>query len=144
MKNIPTSVLVEYERIKDTLNQHNHLYYVLDDPSVPDSEYDRQMLQLKNFEQQHPALLSDDSPSQRVGGKALDAFTQVRHAMPMLSLDNAFSDTELQDFDRRIKERLNYAVLKNPVDIEFACEPKLDGVAVSLLYKKVLVHMHLQ
>jgi DNA ligase (NAD+) len=135
MKNIPTSVLVEYERIKDTLNQHNHRYYVLDDPSVPDSEYDRQMLQLKNFEQQHPALLSDDSPSQRVGGKALDAFTQVRHAVPMLSLDNAFSDTELDDFDRRLKDRLNYAALKDPSEIEFACEPKLDGVAVSLLYE---------
>ena len=135
MKNIPTSVLVEYERIKDTLNQHNHLYYVLDDPSVPDSEYDRQMLQLKNFEQQHPALLSDDSPSQRVGGKALDAFTQVRHAVPMLSLDNAFSDTELDDFDRRLKDRLNYAALKDPSEIEFACEPKLDGVAISLLYE---------
>jgi DNA ligase (NAD+) len=135
MKNIPTSVLVEYERVKDMLNQHNHRYHVLDDPSVPDSEYDRQMHRLKNLELQHPALLSDDSPSQRVGGKALDAFTQVRHAVPMLSLDNAFSDTELDDFDRRLKDRLNYAALKDTSEIEFACEPKLDGVAISLLYE---------
>lgn len=126
---------MEYELVKDTLDQHNHRYYVLDEPSIPDSEYDRQMRQLQDLEQQYPALLSDDSPSQRVGGKALDAFTQVRHAVPMLSLENAFSDTELDDFDRRLKDRLNFAALKDPSEIEFACEPKLDGVAVSLLYE---------
>ena len=135
MKNIPTNVLMEYERVKDTLDQHNHRYYVLDDPSIPDSEYDRQMRQLQDLEQQYPALISDDSPSQRVGGKALDAFTQVRHAVAMLSLENAFSDTELDDFDRRLKDRLNFAALKDLSEIEFACEPKLDGVAVSLLYE---------
>ncbi len=126
---------MEYERVKDALDQHNHSYYVLDDPSIPDSEYDRQMRQLQDLEQQHPALISDDSPSQRVGGKALDAFTQVRHAVPMLSLENAFSDAELDDFDRRLKDRLNFAALKDLSEIEFACEPKLDGVAVSLLYE---------
>ncbi|MCT2530171.1 NAD-dependent DNA ligase LigA [SAR92 clade bacterium H921] len=135
MQNISDDVLREYEHLKDELNQHNHRYYVLDEPSVPDSEYDRQMRQLQDLEQQYPALRSDDSPTQRVGGQALDAFTQVRHTVPMLSLENAFSDSELQDFDRRIKERLNYSALINPTDIEFACEPKLDGVAVSLLYK---------
>ena len=134
MENIPEHVLREYERVKDELHQHNHRYYVLDDPSVPDSEYDRQMRQLQALEQEYPILLRDDSPSQRVGGQALDAFTQVRHTVAMLSLDNAFTDTELEDFDRRIKDRLNYAALKNPMEIEFACEPKLDGVAVSLLY----------
>ena len=135
MKNIPTDVLMEYARVKDTLDQHNHSYYVLDDPSIPDSEYDRQMRQLQDLEQQYPALISDDSPSQRVGGKALDAFTQVRHDVPTLSLENAFSDAELDDFDRRLKDRLNFAALKDLSEIEFACEPKLDGVAVSLLYE---------
>lgn len=135
MQQIPDDVLREYEHLKDALNQHNHRYYVLDDPSVPDSEYDRQMRALQAIEAQYPELLSDDSPSQRVGGKALESFTQVRHTVAMLSLENAFSDVELEDFDRRVKDRLNYAALKNPPEIEFACEPKLDGVAVSLLYE---------
>ena len=135
MQQIPDDVLREYEHLKDALNQHNHRYYVLDDPSVPDSEYDRQMRALQAIEAQYPELLSEDSPSQRVGGKALESFTQVRHTVAMLSLANAFSDVELEDFDRRVKDRLNYAALKNPTEIEFACEPKLDGVAVSLLYE---------
>jgi len=135
MQQIPDDVLREYEHLKDALNQHNHRYYVLDDPSVPDSEYDRQMHALQAIEAQYPDLLSEDSPSQRVGGKALESFTQVRHTVAMLSLENAFSDVELEDFDRRVKDRLNYAALKNPTEIEFACEPKLDGVAVSLLYE---------
>jgi len=135
MQQIPDDVLREYEHLKDALNQHNHRYYVLDDPSVPDSEYDRQMRALQAIEAQYPELLSEDSPSQRVGGKALESFTQVRHTVAMLSLENAFSDVELEDFDRRVKDRLNYAALKNPTEIEFACEPKLDDVAVSLLYE---------
>ena len=135
MQQIPDDVLREYEHLKDALNQHNHRYYVLDDPSVPDSEYDRQMRALQAIEAQYPELLSEDSPSQRVGGKALESFTQGRHTVAMLSLENAFSDVELEDFDRRVKDRLNYAALKNPTEIEFACEPKLDGVAVSLLYE---------
>ena len=135
MQQISDDVLREYEHLKDALNQHNHRYYVLDDPSVPDSEYDRQMHGLQAIETQYPELLSEDSPSQRVGGKALESFTQVRHTVAMLSLENAFSDAELEDFDRRVKDRLNYAAQKNPTEIEFACEPKLDGVAVSLLYE---------
>jgi DNA ligase (NAD+) len=111
----------------------------LDDPSVPDSEYDRQMRLLQDIEQQHPSLLTADSPSQRVGGEALSAFTQVRHDVAMLSLENAFNDTELEDFDRRVKDRLNYAALKEAPEIEYACEPKLDGVAVSLLYQDGLL-----
>ncbi|MDG1165816.1 MAG: NAD-dependent DNA ligase LigA [Porticoccaceae bacterium] len=139
MANIPEHVVSEYERLKDELNQHNHCYYVLDDPSVPDSEYDRQMRLLQDIEQQHPSLLTADSPSQRVGGEALSAFTQVRHDVAMLSLENAFNDTELEDFDRRVKDRLNYAALKEAPEIEYACEPKLDGVAVSLLYQDGLL-----
>jgi DNA ligase (NAD+) len=139
MANIPEHVLSDYERLKDELNQHNHRYYVLDDPSVSDSEYDRQMRQLQDIESQYPSLRTSDSPSQRVGGEALSAFTQVRHDVAMLSLDNAFNQEELEDFDRRVKDRLNYAVLKDAPDIDYACEPKLDGVAVSLLYRDGLL-----
>lgn len=139
MANIPEHVLIDYERLKDELNQHNHRYYVLDDPSVPDAEYDRQMRQLQDIESQYPSLRTTDSPCQRVGGEALSAFTQVRHDVAMLSLDNAFSETELEDFDRRVKDRLNYAALKDAPEIDYACEPKLDGVAVSLLYRDGLL-----
>ncbi len=139
MANIPEHVHSDYERLKDELNQHNHRYYVLDDPSVPDAEYDRQMRQLQEIESQYPSLKTSDSPSQRVGGEALSAFTQVRHDVAMLSLDNAFNQTELEDFDRRVKDRLNYAALKDAPEIEYACEPKLDGVAVSLLYRDGLL-----
>ncbi len=139
MANIPEHVLSDYERLKDELNQHNHSYYVLDDPSVPDSEYDRQMRQLQDIESQYPSLRTSDSPSQRVGGEALSAFTQVHHDVAMLSLDNAFSQAELEDFDRRVKDRLNYAALTQPSEIDYACEPKLDGVAVSLLYRDGLL-----
>ncbi len=123
MANIPEHVLSDYERLKDELNQHNHRYYVLDDPSVPDSEYDRQMRQLQDIESQYPSLRTSDSPSQRVGGEALSAFTQVRHDVAMLSLDNAFSQAELEDFDRRVKDRLNYAALKQPQRLNMPASP---------------------
>jgi DNA ligase (NAD+) len=139
MANIPEHVLQDYERLKDELNQHNHRYYVLDDPSVPDSEYDRQMRLLQDLEEQYPDLISSDSPSQRVGGEALSSFTQVRHTVAMLSLDNAFSAAELEDFERKIKDRLNYGALPDNPDIDYVCEPKLDGVAVSLLYESGLL-----
>jgi DNA ligase (NAD+) len=136
MPKIPDLVLKRYQRLKDELNQHNHSYYVLDDPSVPDSEYDRLMRALQEIEQEFPALQTADSPSQRVGGEALDSFQQVNHDVPMLSLDNAFCDTDMIDFDRRIKERLN---LDAEHKIAYVCEPKLDGVAVSLIYKNGLL-----
>ncbi|MDG1079276.1 MAG: NAD-dependent DNA ligase LigA [Porticoccaceae bacterium] len=136
MAQILEQVRAEYEQLKDELNQHNHRYYVLDEPTIPDSEYDRSMRRLQDIEQQHPELLSDDSPSQRVGGAALPSFSQVSHAVPMLSLDNAFSEEELEAFDRRISDRLNY---KDDQQIDFVCEPKLDGVAVSLLYSQGLL-----
>ena len=136
MAHILEQVRAEYEQLKDELNQHNHCYYVLDEPSIPDSEYDRSMRRLQDIEQQHPELLSDDSPSQRVGGAALPSFSQVSHAVPMLSLDNAFSEEELEAFDRRISDRLNY---KDDQQIDYVCEPKLDGVAVSLLYNQGLL-----
>jgi DNA ligase (NAD+) len=136
MAQILEQVRAEYEQLKDELNQHNHSYYVLDEPTIPDSEYDRSMRRLQEIEQQYPELLSDDSPSQRVGGAPLPSFSQVSHAVPMLSLDNAFSDEELEAFDRRISDRLNY---KTDQQIDYVCEPKLDGVAVSLLYRDRLL-----
>ena len=136
MAQILEQVRVEYEQLKDELNQHNHRYYVLDEPTVPDSEYDRSMRRLQEIEQQYPELLSDDSPSQRVGGAALPSFSPVSHAVPMLSLDNAFNEEELEAFDRRVSDRLNY---KDDQQIDYVCEPKLDGVAVSLLYREGLL-----
>jgi DNA ligase (NAD+) len=113
-----------------SINDYNHRYYVLDDPSVPDAEYDRCMQELLALEARFPDLVTPDSPSQRVGGRPLSAFAQVQHAIPMLSLDNVFDDDALRDFDRRVRERLN------GIDaVEYACEPKLDGIAVSLLYR---------
>ena len=136
MLNIPEDVHQHYQRLKSELNQHNHAYYVLDDPSVPDSQYDRLMRELQDIEQQYPELQTTDSPSQRVGGIALDSFLQVKHEVPMLSLDNAFSDIEMIDFERRIKDRINLEASQNLI---YACEPKLDGVAVSLIYQNGLL-----
>ncbi len=119
-----------YDSLKQQLNEHAHRYYVLDDPQITDSEYDRLMRDLQAMEAEHPEWVTVDSPSQRVGGEPLDAFTQVKHELPMLSLDNSFNDEELLAFDQRIKDRL-----KDDADIEYACEPKLDGIAVSLLYE---------
>ncbi|MDA9015009.1 NAD-dependent DNA ligase LigA, partial [Porticoccaceae bacterium] len=136
MLNIPEAVHQHYQLLKSELNRYNHAYYVLDDPSVPDSEYDRLMRELQDIEQQYAELQTPDSPSQRVGGAALDSFSQVKHEVPMLSLDNAFSDQEMTDFDRRIKDRINYA---SGQKLSYACEPKLDGVAVSLIYQNGLL-----
>lgn len=128
---ISSEVKSQLEELKRQLNDHSYRYYVLDDPTVSDSEYDRLLQQLKALEAQYPALITADSPTQRVGNVPLNGFSQVAHEVPMLSLDNAFSEDELHSFNRRLQERL-----KNSDDIEFACEPKLDGIAVSLLYRE--------
>jgi DNA ligase (NAD+) len=118
------------KELRQRLTDHNYHYYVLDDPQIPDSEYDRLFRELQALEQAHPSLLTPDSPTRRVGGAAETSFEAVTHRIPMLSLDNAFSDDELRDFDRRIRDRL-----KSDDDIEYVCEPKLDGLAVSLHYE---------
>ena len=128
------AVRAEIGQLREELARHNHRYYVLDDPSVPDAEYDRLMRRLRELEAQHPELVTPDSPTQRVGGAALEAFTSVRHEVPMLSLDNVFSEDELRGFDRRVRERL-----VETGDIRYCCEPKLDGVALSLLYEQGLL-----
>lgn len=122
------------EELRRTLTDYNYHYYVLDDPQIPDSEYDRLFRELQALEQAHPSLLTEDSPTRRVGSAAETSFDSVTHRIPMLSLDNAFSDDELKDFDRRIRDRL-----KSDDDIEYVCEPKLDGLAVSLHYENGLL-----
>ena len=124
------SIAFQLQEIKAKLQEYNHQYYVLDDPSVPDIEYDRLMQMLISIEKAHPHLRRPDSPSQKVGGEALSKFEQIEHEIPMLSLDNGFADDDLFAFEQRIKDRLNTVD-----DIEFACEPKLDGLAVSILYE---------
>jgi DNA ligase (NAD+) len=120
----------EIAQLRSELQQHNYRYYVLDEPEIPDAEYDRIMQRLIELERLHPDAITVDSPTQRVGATPLAAFTSVAHEQPMLSLDNAFSDEELLAFNQRLLDRL-----KSSNDIEYACELKLDGIAVSLLYR---------
>ncbi|WP_154172260.1 NAD-dependent DNA ligase LigA [Vibrio metoecus] len=116
--------------LRQTLHEHGIRYYVEDAPTIPDAEYDRLMRELLDIEAQHPEWMTPDSPSLRVGGRPLDGFDSVIHEIPMLSLDNAFDDAELESFYRRMTDRIP-AVQQS----HFCCEPKLDGLAVSLLYE---------
>lgn len=125
-----TDIQTKINNLRKTLHQYEYEYHVLDNPTVPDSEYDRLFHQLKALELEHPEFLTSDSPTQRVGAKPLSGFSQIRHEIPMLSLDNAFSDAEFNAFVKRIEDRL--IVLPKP--LTFCCEPKLDGLAVSILY----------
>lgn len=127
----PASVQQRVARLRADIERHNYRYHVLDDPEIPDSEYDRLLRELRALEEEFPALVTPDSPTQRVGGAPVDAFAQVRHRMPMLSLDNAFSRDDVEGFDRRVRERL-----EAERDIRYACEMKLDGLAVSLTYRR--------
>jgi len=117
--------------LKDQLRHHNHCYYVLDAPVVSDAEYDALFIQLKDLEQANPALLTTDSPTQLVGGTAMTAFQPVTHPTPMLSLGNAFTDSELHTFDIKLKDKLG---IGNSDVLEYCAELKLDGLAVSLVY----------
>nr|AKZ66530.1 LigA [Francisella tularensis subsp. novicida] len=124
------SISEQINHFRTILEQHNYNYYVLDTPSIPDSEYDRLLRELSALENEHPEFLTADSPTQKVGGAALSKFEQVAHQVPMLSLDNAFSEEEFTAFNRRIKERL-----MSTDELTFCCEPKLDGLAVSIIYR---------
>jgi DNA ligase (NAD+) len=116
--------------LRRQLEHHNYRYYVLDDPEIPDVEYDRMFRELQALEAAHPELVTADSPTKRVGGAPVAGFSEVRHLVPMLSLDNAFSADELVAFDRRIRERL-----QTDEAVDYSAETKLDGTAVSLLYE---------
>src|SRR3990167_8212877 len=129
-------------QLRSELDAHNYRYYVLDEPSVPDAEYDRLFNELKALETEYPQLVTPDSPTQRVGGSALSAFGEVRHEVPMLSLGNAFEEGDLLDFDRRVHEGLDLPagdLFGGGAEVEYCCEPKLDGLAVSLLYQNGLL-----
>jgi DNA ligase (NAD+) len=121
-------------RLRAEIDRHNHAYYVLDAPTVPDAEYDRLFLELQHLEAAHPELDSPDSPTRRVGGRALGAFGQVRHVLPMLSLLNAFDDDAVRGFDRRVREAADTAGLDIGA-LRYCAELKFDGLAISLRYE---------
>ena len=129
---INDEIIARVHELHEQLHYHNHRYYMLDDPEIPDSEYDKLLRELQELEAKYPQLITVDSPTQRVGVKPLGEFSQVKHLVPMLSLANAFSDEEVQDFEKRLLDRLDD---KDIQVIEYAVEPKLDGLAVSLLYE---------
>ena len=115
--------------LRQLLARYDHEYYVLDSPSVPDSEYDKNYRELQELEKNHPELITPDSPTQRVSGSAANAFNSITHRQAMLSLNNAFEESELVAFDKRIREALGYDA------IEYAVEPKFDGLAITLTYE---------
>ncbi|MBZ9559450.1 MULTISPECIES: NAD-dependent DNA ligase LigA [unclassified Modicisalibacter] len=124
------STLDEVTRLRTELDDANYRYYVLDDPELTDADYDRKLRRLQEIEAQYPDLVTPDSPTQRVGAAPADGFPEVEHAVPMLSLDNAFDEDEIVAFVERVNDRLE----RGDDDLGFCCEPKLDGLAVSLVY----------
>jgi DNA ligase (NAD+) len=129
-ENVNAQIAQKVAALRKALHGHNYRYYVLDDPEISDAEYDRMMQELKQLEENYPQLASPDSPTARVGAPPLEKFDTVAHTVPMLSLDNGFSDEDILDFDRRVKRHLN-----SESHILYTAEPKLDGVAVELIYE---------
>jgi len=119
------------EKLREEIEYHNYRYYVLDQPEISDAQYDRLMRELENLEEQYPQLRTPNSPTQRVGAPPLEAFEIVRHTIPMLSLSNAFDESETKDFDKRVKKFLGTSE-----DVVYVTEPKLDGLAVELVYER--------
>jgi len=118
------------ERLREKIHEHNYRYYVLDDPIISDAQYDRLLRELEELESEHPDLVTDDSPTQRVGARPAEGFETVEHRIPMLSLGNAFSEEEVAEFDRRVRDTLDIE------DVVYSAEPKLDGVAIALRYER--------
>lgn len=127
----PKDVQDRIAALRDEIDQHNYRYYVLDEPSIPDAEYDRLLRELQALEAEHPELVTPDSPTQRVGAAPLSTFDEVVHKVPMLSLDNAFSEEEMAAWDKRVRNRLGDQAV-----VDYAAEPKLDGLAISLRYEQ--------
>ena len=125
---VPAEIAERARLLREQIEYHNYRYYALDAPVIPDSEFDRQLRELQALEAQYPELVTPDSPSQRVGAAPVAAFSQITHRVPMLSLNNAFDDTEVEAFDRRCREATGL------VQIEYAVEPKFDGLAITLSY----------
>lgn len=132
---VDATITAQVQQLRRELETHNQRYYVEDKPSIPDAEYDRLFRQLQALEAEYPELLTPDSPTQRVGGEALEAFGQIQHRVPMLSLGNAFTEQDVRDFDRRIREALD----QPQALLAYCCEPKLDGLAVNLRYEQGLL-----
>src|SRR5882757_8600118 len=124
----PAAILKKLEALRDKIRHHEYRYYVLDDPEISDAEFDQLINELKKIEGEHPELITQDSPTQRVGGKAREGFVKVRHSSSMLSLDNAYTEEELRDWERRVHE------LSGRSDVEYMCELKLDGMSLALRY----------
>ena len=130
---IPENIWQQAQKLRETIERHNYYYYVLDEPIVPDAEFDQLFLELQRLEQHYPELITPESPTQRVGSAPLKEFSQVIHRTPMLSLSNAFEEAEVISFDRRVCQGLEAG------EIEYAVEPKFDGLAVSLCYENGLL-----
>lgn len=135
------SIATRINELRQSIETYDYNYYVLDAPTVPDSEYDRLFSELRELEQQCPELITADSPTQRVSGQALDTFKQVQHLVPMLSLGNAFAQEQVLDFALRAEQSLNLSTAPNDLfakttAVEYCCEPKLDGLAVSISYER--------
>ena len=125
-------VIEQLTSLRNLIRHHEYCYYVLDAPEIPDSEYDKLIKQLQKIEQQYPNLITTDSPTQRVGGAPLAQFASIKHELPMLSLDNVFDESSFIAFNKRVKDRLH---LNENEQVEYCCELKLDGLAVSILYE---------
>src|SRR5271169_638129 len=128
-KTAPGTVKKEAEKLRDEIRRHEYLYYVADEPEISDAAFDKLMNRLKELEAANPGLVTPDSPTVRVGGAPREGFQTVRHARPMLSLDNAFSYDALRDWDRRVREGTGRE------DIEYIAEHKFDGLSISLQYE---------
>ncbi|MCZ6471677.1 MAG: NAD-dependent DNA ligase LigA, partial [Gammaproteobacteria bacterium] len=135
MISVPESVIVEVGSLRDEINQHNHRYYVLDEPQITDQAYDLLYRKLQQLEQQYPELITEDSPTQRVGSAPATHFEPVQHEVAMLSIENAFDESEMRAFEKRLLEM----VVNQGAQLAYTAEPKLDGLAVSLLYENGLL-----
>ena len=129
-QNVSPQIIQKVDDLRKALHRHNYRYYVLDDPEISDAEYDRMMKALQLLEEDHPQLASPDSPTVRVGAPPLEKFETVAHTIPMLSLDNGFNDEDILEFDKRVRRNLD-----TRDEILYTAEPKMDGVAVELIYE---------
>src|ERR1700678_3126443 len=126
------------EALREKIRHHEYRYYVQDNPEISDAEFDKLMNELKRLEAEHPDLIPPDSPTQRVGGKPREGFVKAKHSSPMLSLDNAYSEEELRDWERRVQE------LSGRTDLEYMCELKREGMSLALVYGKAGNDAHLE
>jgi len=129
MREVPKEIVEEVERLREEIEYHNYRYYVLADPVISDEEYDRLMKRLIELEKKYPQLITPDSPTQRVGGKVLEGFRKVVHSEPMLSLDNTYDESEIREFDERVKKTLGVD------EVEYVAELKIDGISIALRYE---------